>query len=108
LRFFSAWAHHASVLEGHRLAVEPGPAEIETAPGSGVIRNDLPLECVPRVAVSGSALCELPLDHRAGFILWLVDGKSAIGDIFDASPMPVQEVAEILRRLVAIGVIVLD
>jgi hypothetical protein len=72
-----------------------------------VIRNDLPLECVPRVAVAPAAVRNLPLDPRAGFILWLVDGKSSIGDIFDASPMSAQETSDTLRALVAIGAVTL-
>lgn len=82
--------------------------ESESEPGSGVIRNDLPLASVPRVAVTRAALGRLSLDHRAGFILWLVDGKSSIADIFDACPLPADEAGEILRSLLGIGVIALE
>lgn len=100
--------HSADVVEGRRHAVDAGQVELETGPGSGVIRNELPLERVPRVAFTPAAIRNLPLDHRTGFVLWLVDGKSSIGDIFDASPIPVQEVSDILCALVALGVVTLE
>ncbi|HXX65659.1 MAG TPA: hypothetical protein VEK07_00660 [Polyangiaceae bacterium] len=94
-------------MDRPRRVVQRAHVDFESVPGSGLIRNDLPLESVPRIAVSRGALRKLPLDHRAGFVLWLVDGKSSIADIFSACPMPTDEAAEILRSLAAIGVIAL-
>jgi hypothetical protein len=96
------------VVDGTRRVVGGAQFDPESEPGSGVIRNDLPLESVPRVAVTRAALARLSLDHRAGFILWLVDGKSSIADIFDACPLPADEASEILRSLLGIGVIALE
>lgn len=100
--------HSANVVDGTRRVVGGAHVDADAEPGSGVIRNDLPLDSVPRIAVTRGVLHKLPLDHRAGFVLWLVDGKASIAEIFDACPMPAHEAAEILRSLAAIGVIALE
>jgi len=60
---------------------------------------------VPRLTISHDELLRLPLDHRAGFILSLVDGRSSIETIADMSGMAQGEATGILADLVARGVL---
>ena len=61
----------------------------------------------PSLAVDGPALHMLPLDHRAGFILSLVDGHSTVSLILDMCPMSSPETLAVLFALVQDGVLVL-
>lgn len=54
---------------------------------------------VVRVAVSGEQIRWLSLDHRAGFLLSLVDGMSSIETLLDISGMPRLEALRILYAL---------
>lgn len=58
---------------------------------------------VPKVAVAGSEVRWLGLDHRAGFLLSRVDGRSSIDDIVDLSGMPRHEALKLLVELVDAG-----
>ena len=49
----------------------------------------------------------LPLDHREGFLLSLVDGVTSIETILDVCAMPADEALEILNSLVDRGVLVI-
>ena len=49
----------------------------------------------------------LTLDHRAGFVLSLIDGGSSIEDIIDVSTMPTFEVLRTLYVLLSQNVIAL-
>lgn len=64
-----------------------------------------PLDGVPTLAVSGAALGRLGLDHRAGFVLSLVDGVSDVETLVDASGIPRAEVERIMAELVLSGVV---
>jgi hypothetical protein len=55
---------------------------------------------VPRPAVEANQITRLSLDHRAGFVLSLVDGINSIDDILDVSGMPRLEALQILCGLV--------
>jgi hypothetical protein len=77
-------------------------------PPSGRFIRQLTLEDVPRLTVSPRALRDLPLDHRAGFIVWLIDGVSTIEAILDACPIRHDHALAILRVLAAHGVIAVD
>jgi hypothetical protein len=63
---------------------------------------------VVRVAVSGDQIRWLSLDHRAGFLLSLVDGQSSIETLLDISGMPRLEALRILFGLLDQRVIVLS
>ncbi len=80
----------------------------EVARTSGTFRRRLTPECVPRLAVSSSMLRSLPLDHRAGFLVWLVDGTSTVEAILDACPMTPEHALAVLGVLAAHGVIAVD
>jgi len=60
---------------------------------------------VPYLAVSQGELTLLPLDHREGFIVSRVDGRSTIDTILDVCAMPADEALEILESLVERGII---
>jgi hypothetical protein len=75
-------------------ATEPPP---ETLPPP---EPSLALESVPWVVASFAELQRLPLDHRSGFILSLIDGRANITTIIDMSAMPRDEVIAILDELV--------
>jgi len=60
---------------------------------------------VPRVAVSHEQLPWLSLDHRAGFLLSLVDGRSSFEEVLDVSGMPPIEALRLLLELLQQNVI---
>jgi hypothetical protein len=63
---------------------------------------------VVRVALSGDQIRWLSLDHRAGFLLSLVDGQSSIETLLDISGMPRLEALRILFGLLDQRVIALS
>lgn len=54
---------------------------------------------VLRLAVKADDLAGLHLDHRAGFLLSLVDGVSTVDEILDVAPMPRLEVLRLLAHM---------
>jgi hypothetical protein len=66
------------------------------------------LDQLVRVALSGDEIRWLSLDHRAGFLLSLVDGDSSIETLLDISGMPRLEALRILYGLLDQRVIALS
>jgi hypothetical protein len=66
------------------------------------------LSQVVRVAVARDQIRWLSLDHRAGFLLSLVDGTSSIEELLDVSTMPRLEALRILHGLLDQRVIALS
>jgi hypothetical protein len=60
---------------------------------------------VPQVAVAVEQLPWLSLDHRAGFLLSLVDGRSSFEEVLDMSGMPPIEALRLLLELLQQNVI---
>ncbi len=60
---------------------------------------------VPEVVVSDEQLRWLNLDHRAGFLLSLVDGHSSFEEVLDVSGMPPVEALRLLLELLQQNVI---
>lgn len=60
---------------------------------------------IPVVAVAGSEVRWLGLDHRAGFLLSRVDGRSTVEELVDLSGMPRHEALKLLVELVGAGAI---
>jgi hypothetical protein len=60
---------------------------------------------VPRVALLRDELAHLELDHRAGFLLSLVDGVSTVDSILDISGMAEDEAIVTLYELYTRGAI---
>jgi hypothetical protein len=65
------------------------------------------LDKVPSTAIGGPPLHDLRLDHRAGFILSLIDGISSISTILDMCPLPRAEALTVIFALVEDRIIVL-
>jgi hypothetical protein len=59
-----------------------------------------PLDRVPNVTVARDQMRWLSIDHRAGFVLSLVDGVSTVEMILDVSGMPTLDALRILSELV--------
>jgi hypothetical protein len=66
------------------------------------------LDQVPRVSVEADRLRWLSLDHRAGFLLSLIDGFSSLEELLDISGMPRFEALKILCDLLDQDVILLS
>ncbi len=59
-----------------------------------------PLDRVPNVTVARDQMRWLSIDHRAGFVLSLVDGVSTVEMILDVSGMPTLDALRILSEFV--------
>jgi len=59
-----------------------------------------PLDRVPMVVVPRTQMRWLSMDHRAGFILSLIDGASSVDLILDVCGMPKLDALRILQELV--------
>jgi hypothetical protein len=59
----------------------------------------------PALAVSSESLKQLPLDHRAGFLLSLMDGSMDLPTLVEVSSMQREDALRIVRDLHAAGVI---
>jgi eukaryotic-like serine/threonine-protein kinase len=66
-----------------------------------------PRNQIPRLAMDPAAITALALDHRAGFLLALIDGRSTLDEIFDISGMPRRETMRLVVQLLDHGVLVL-
>lgn len=63
---------------------------------------------VPRIAISLRDLSLLPLDHREGFLLSLVDGRLTVESILDICAMPAEEALGTLSSLIERRIVVVD
>ena len=63
------------------------------------------LDRVPVLAVAPGELAKLSIDHRAGFLLTMIDGVTPLDMIVDASGLPRADVLEIVVTLLDRGVI---
>jgi hypothetical protein len=71
----------------------------------------LSVEAIPFVALDAPALQQLPLDHRAGFLLSNIDGVSTFGaiiEVMDAAGMDEGETRVVLDSLIGLGAVALD
>jgi hypothetical protein len=60
---------------------------------------------VPRVVGTSAELAGAPLDHREGFVVSLVDGKTTVQALIDLAAMPDGELIAVLQRLRHLGLI---
>jgi hypothetical protein len=77
---------------------------------SGLVSNTeesfrLATSAVPWLVIGYDELLQMPLDHKAGHILSLVDGRCTIEMIADMSPLPRDEAIAIVAELVVRGVL---
>jgi len=88
------------------LAIEPDDQPVRVCAEScrGVLRQMYtarigPLDRVPMVMVARDQLRWLSIDHRAGFVLSLIDGVSSLEMILDVTGMPELDALRILSEL---------
>jgi hypothetical protein len=55
---------------------------------------------IPKLVKPLNEVMGLPLDHRAGFVLSLIDGGSTVDQIASMCPMPHHETVEVIFALV--------
>jgi hypothetical protein len=60
---------------------------------------------VPRLLFPPTAIIGLPIDHRAGFLLALIDGVQTLDEILDVCPMTVTEALAVLTTLESFGLV---
>ena len=100
---------YTGALEMAELLLAEDPSNLEAAECGENCRTVLqgmysarigPFERVPIVVVPRAQMRWLSMDHRAGFVLSLVDGSSTIDMILDVSGMPRLDALRILDELV--------
>jgi hypothetical protein len=100
---------YTGALEMAELLLTEDPHDPEAAECAASCRNILEgmyaarlgaLERVPSVIVQRTQLRWLSIDHRAGFVLSLVDGRSSLEMILDVCGMPRLDAMRILHELV--------
>jgi hypothetical protein len=100
---------YTGALEMAELILAEEPGNLEAAECGENCRSVLenmfsarlgPLERVPLVVVPRTQMRWLSMDHRAGFILSLIDGSSSVEMILDVCGMPKLDALRILHELV--------
>jgi hypothetical protein len=100
---------YTGALEMSELILAEEPSDLEAAECGENCRSVLeqmyaarlgPLERVPMVVVPRTQMRWLSMDHRAGFILSLIDGSSSVDLILDVCGMPKLDALRILHELV--------
>jgi len=59
----------------------------------------------PVVVMASDELCRLPLDHRAGFLISLMDGTIDLETIIEVSSMPHDDALRVVRDLYEAGIV---
>jgi len=99
---------YTGALEMAELLLAEDPTDVEAAECAESCRGVLesmygarlgPLDKVPVIVVQRTQLRWLSLDHRAGFILSLVDGSSTLEMVLDVCGMPRLDAMKILQEL---------
>jgi hypothetical protein len=100
---------YTGALEMSELILAEEPSDLEAAECGENCRTVLeqmytarlgPLERIPMVVVPRTQMRWLSMDHRAGFILSLIDGSSSVDLILDVGGMPRLDALRILHELV--------
>jgi hypothetical protein len=100
---------YTGALEMSELILAEEPGNLEAAECGENCRSVLenmyaarlgPLDRVPMVVVPRTQMRWLSMDHRAGFILSLIDGSSSVDLILDVCGMPKLDALRILQELV--------
>jgi len=100
---------YTGALEMAELLLAEEPGNLEAAECGENCRSVLegmyaarigPLNRVPMVVVPRTQMRWLSMDHRAGFILSLIDGSSSVDMILDVCGMPKLDALRILQELV--------
>ena len=85
--------------------VDASPESLAAAAAARHDASDFDPSRVPRLTVAPEDLVKLKLDHRAGFLVSLLDGVSTIEMIVDVAGMPQQEALSALQALYLRGII---
>jgi hypothetical protein len=100
---------YTGALEMSELILAEEPGNVEAAECGANCRSVLenmyaarlgPLDRVPMLIVPRTQMRWLSMDHRAGFVLSLIDGQSSVDMILDVSGMPKLDALRILHELV--------
>ena len=100
---------YTGALEMAELILAEDPSNLEAAECGENCRTVLesmyaarlaPLDRTPIVVVAPTHMRWLSIDHRAGFVLSLIDGASSVETILDVSGMPKLDALRILHELV--------
>jgi len=104
-----ALGDYTGALEMAELILAEDPGNLEAAECGENCRTVLesmygarlaPLDRAPIVVVPRTQMRWLSIDHRAGFVLSLIDGSSTVETILDVSGMPKLDALRILYELV--------
>ena len=107
---------YSGALEVAELLLAEDPADAEVMDCADQCRTVLEgmyaarlgsLEQVPAVIVQRTQLRWLSIDHRAGFVLSLIDGTSSLEMVLDVSGMPRIDAMRILVELIAQRIVAL-
>jgi len=107
---------YSGALEVAELLLAEDPADAEVIDCADQCRTVLEgmyaarlgsLEQVPAVIVQRTQLRWLSIDHRAGFVLSLIDGTSSLEMVLDVSGMPRIDAMRILVELIAQRIVAL-
>ena len=86
----------------------PAPSSVPMfEPARDPIPILLALDRVPTLAITFGELRTLQLDHRAGFLVSLIDGMSTVEMILDVCGMPSSEAAAMLAGFLERGIVTL-
>lgn len=105
---------YTGALEMSELILAEEPGNLEAAECGENCRSVLegmftaklgPLSRVPMVVVPRTQMRWLSIDHRAGFVLSLVDGSSSVDMILDVCGMPKLDALRILHELVQLKIV---
>jgi hypothetical protein len=82
-----------------RLKTQPPPIEAPNEAWAATMTGP------PVVSLDARAIRQLPLDHRTGFVLSLIDGVVDLETLVVIAAMPREEVLRIVRALEESGVV---
>jgi hypothetical protein len=82
-----------------RLATRPN---LQAVPDETWVRS---MVGIPVPAVSPAELRQMPLDHRAGFLISLMDGRTELDTVIEIAAMPRAEALRLVRDLFVSGII---
>jgi len=80
-------------------------ADLSEEEDSGEVRPLVPMKSVPWLVMTLEQIRALPVDHRAGFILSLIDGRCSVEMILDMAGLPEQLALRIIATLMKHGAI---
>jgi hypothetical protein len=103
-------AHLRSAAPNAEAGLPRSETRLVTRPQMGAVMTDeawaREMVGAPVVVVPSDELRRLPLDHRAGFLMSLMDGTIDLQTVIDISAMPRDEALHVVRDLYEAGIVV--